>query len=355
MIKVFIPSARKLFIKLSGNRLLQHLLFWTASFIFLVNYFASAETVLKIDYIYTALFHASLLAAVYINIWLLIPKLLSKGRYMFYFLAVPVLIYLAALFNQATFNHLVDLVLPEYYFISYYDLSDILKFIFVYVALSGLLKFSKGWFMLMQAEQQLMAIRQEKTETELKALKSQINPHFLFNSLNNIYSMSLGKSLKTPEAILKLSELMRYMLYESNEERVELGDEIRFLDNYVELQKIRSDKRSRIEYLKKGSVSGISIAPLIFLPFIENAFKHGIKGEPSGGYVIIKLETESGNVDLYVENNRGKVDSVEKDGFNGVGLNNVQRRLDLIYPGKYRLEIGDEADKFSIHLKIDLQ
>lgn len=353
--RLLITYLRRAFLKLAGNRVLQHLLFWTASFLFLVNFFSSSNSLEKIDYIYTALFHISLAVAVYLNIWFLMPRLLQKARYFVYALAVIVLIYASALLNQATFNYLVDLVLPGYYFVSYYETGDILKFVFVYVALASLLKLSKGWFMLMQTEQQLMAIRQEKVETELKALKSQINPHFLFNSLNNIYSLALGNSKTTPAAILKLSELMRYMLYESNEDRVPLKQEIRFMDNYIDLQSLRSDKRSRIEYRKQGDPEGKSIAPLLLLPFIENGFKHGIKGDPSGGYVIIEFAIHDSNVDLYVENNKGQVDEVEKNDFNGIGLNNVKRRLELIYPGKYELDIQDTGEQFSVRIKLDLR
>jgi len=330
-------------------------LFWTASFLFLLNFFASSNGIVKIDCIYTCLFHLSLLTAVYLNIWVLIPRLLQKGKYLIYFIFVAALIYLSSLLNQLTFNNLVDLLLPEYYFISYYDMDDILKFVFVYVSLCSLLKLSKGWFMLMQAEQQLMLISKEKTESELRALKSQINPHFLFNSLNNIYSLSLGKAKSTPEAILKLSGLMRYMLYESNEDLVPLKREIVFMDNYVELQKLRSDQRSNIEYNKKGDPARIKIAPLLFLPFIENAFKHGIKGDPDGGYVKIRLVIEDNIVDLYIENNKGEVEKVEKNEFNGIGLNNVKRRLELIYPGKYELDIMEGEQSFQVGLKLNLE
>ncbi len=350
-----ITYIRGFLLHLAGKRWIQHLLFWTASSLFLVHFFASTDKVEKIDYIYTALFHVSLFFAVYLNIWLLIPRLLQKGRYLVYALSVAALVFASVLLNQATFNYLVDLVLPGYYFISYYEAVDILKFMFVYVSLTSLLKLSKGWFMLMQAEQQLMAIRQEKVETELKALKSQINPHFLFNSLNNIYSLSLAGSGKAPAAILKLSELMRYMLYESNVEKVSLKKEMRFMDNYIELQRLRSDKRSRIEYRKKGNPGSRTIAPLLFLPFIENGFKHGIKGDPAGGYVVIELAIHDSNVDLYVENNRGQVDAVETDEYNGIGLSNVRRRLELIYPGSYELDIRDTAETFSIRLKLDLR
>ena len=352
---MFVTIIRGIFLKLSGNRTLQHIIFWTASFIFLVNFFSTSPRVEKIDYIYTALFHISLVTAVYLNIWILIPRILQKGRYLLYFTCVIALIYLSAQFNRVTFDYLVDLVLPGYYFISFYEIWDLLKFIFVYVSLTTLLKLSKGWFLLMQAEQQLMAIRKEKVETELKALKSQINPHFLFNSLNNIYSLALGNSKATPDSILKLSGLMRYMLYESNAERVPLKQELRFLDNYVELQKLRSDKRSKIKYSKKGDPEDQTIAPLLFLPFVENGFKHGIKGDPGGGFVNIELAIQDSNVDLYVENNRGQVEKIETNDFNGIGLNNVKRRLELIYSGKYDLDIQESEETYSIRLKLDLQ
>ena len=347
-------NLRRIFLKLAGNRALQHILFWTASYVFLVNFFSTGNRTEKIDYIYTAIFHVSLVTAVYVNTGILIPRILQKGRYLVYFLSLVALIFAGGVFNQITFNHLVDLVLPGYYFISYYDLEDILKFVFVYVALTSLLKLSKGWFLVSRAERQIMRIRQEKVESELKALKSQINPHFLFNSLNNIYSLSLGGSGTAPAAILKLSDMMRYMLYESNVEQVPLRQELRFMDNYIELQRLRSDRRSRIDYRKKGNPSGKNIAPLLFLPFIENAFKHGIKGDPSGGYVRIRLEILNDAVDLYVENNRGKVDKVEKGDYNGIGLSNVKRRLELLYPGHYDLDIRQEERTFSVRVKLEL-
>jgi LytS/YehU family sensor histidine kinase len=264
------------------------------------------------------------------------------------------LIYIGAQFNQVTFNHLVDLVLPGYYFISFYDIDDILKFIFVYVALTSLLKLSKGWFLLTQAERQIMRIRQERVESELKALKSQINPHFLFNSLNNIYSLSMGESGNAPAAILKLSDLMRYMLYESNEEKVSLQSEIEFLENYIDLQRLRSDRRAGIEYRMDGSPQGLMIAPLVFLPLVENSFKHGVKGDPSGGYVNISLVIGEKDLELTLENNKGNVDEIEDEEQSGIGLANVKRRLELLYPGKSMLDIQDNGDVFKVKLKLQL-
>ncbi len=333
---------------------MQHILFWTASYVFLVNFFSTSNRVEKIDYIYTTLFHVSLVTAVYLNIWILIPKVLQKGKYLVYFLCLLALIYTGAQFNQVTFSHLVDLVLPGYYFISFYDIGDILKFVFVYVALTSLLKLSKGWFLLTRAEKQIMLINQMKVESELKALKSQIHPHFLFNSLNNIYSLSMGESGKAPAAILKLSGLMRYMLYESNEEKVPLKKEIDFLENYIDLQRLRSDRRSKIEYNRDGSPGRLIIAPLLFLPLVENSFKHGIKGDPAGGYVKINMEIVENDLELSIENNKGKVDEIEDLENSGIGLANVKRRLELLYPKKGMLEIHDTGSDFKVKLKLEL-
>jgi sensor histidine kinase YesM len=351
---MIITNLRRFFLKLAGNRALQHILFWTASYVFLVNFFSTGSHTGKIDYIYTAIFHVSLVAAVYVNTAILIPRILQKGRYLIYFLCVAALIFAGALFNQVTFTHLVDMVMPGYYFISYYDMADILKFVFVYVALTSLLKLSKGWFLLTRAERQLLRIRQEQVESELKALKTQINPHFLFNSLNNIYSLSMGQSGEAPAAILKLSDLMRYMLYESNGERVALRSEIEFLENYIDLQRLRSNRQASIAYGKEGSPEGLMIAPLIFLPLVENSFKHGVKGDPSGGYVNISLSIGEKDLELTLENNKGTADHVRDEEPSGIGLANVRRRLELLYPAKYLLDIRDNGVVFRVQLKLTL-
>jgi LytS/YehU family sensor histidine kinase len=213
---------------------------------------------------------------------------------------------------------------------------------------------SKGWFLLTQAEKQIMMIRQEKVESELKALKAQINPHFLFNSLNNIYSLSMGETEKAPAAILKLSDLMRYMLYESNEETVPLEKEIEFLENYIELQRLRSDRRSKIEYSKEGSPDGMKIAPLLFLPLVENSFKYGVKGDPAGGYVKINLLIGEKQLELSLDNNKGRVDEIEDHENSGIGLVNVRRRLELLYPDKSLLEIHDTGDDFKVKIMLEL-
>jgi LytS/YehU family sensor histidine kinase len=262
------------------------------------------------------------------------------------------LIYLAALFNRLTFDRLVDIILPGYYFISYYEMDDILKFVFVYVALATLLKLSKGWFMLLETNRKLMLLEKEKTAAELLALKSQVNPHFLLNALNNIYSLSLSSSPRAPEVILRLSDLMKYMLYESNGPEVSVKKELAFLKNYIELQKIRSGPEASIVYDFSGKIKNQKIAPLLFLPFIENGFKHGIKAETAGGFINIRVSLNDPELYFSVENNKGQVDEVEKDPGRGIGLQNAKRRLELIYSGRHSLEIADNELTYRVELKL---
>ena len=345
---------KQVIFRIGRLRILQHLVFWIISFFILVRFFNTSNQVEKIDVIYTLIFHVSLLTGVYINLLVLIPHLLKKKKYLIYALLLIATIAGTSGFNLITFDKWIDYILPGYYFISFYDFPDILKFVVIYISLTTLLKLSKGWFMLMETNQKLMKIEQEKTKTELMALRSQINPHFLFNSLNSIYSLAMKGEKKTPGIILLLSDLMRYMLYETNDELVPLKKEVQYLENYIELQKLRSEQNANISFQIEGKVNDQKIAPLIFLPFVENSFKHGIKGDISGGYVNINFHISDRNVLLVLTNNKGTVDEVEKSELKGIGLANARRRLELLYPGKHELNIIDSDNEFKVELKLDL-
>jgi LytS/YehU family sensor histidine kinase len=284
----------------------------------------------------------------------LIPLFLKRNRYLLYGLLLLIVIAGTAGFNMLTFDKLIDYVLPGYYFISYYEFTDILKFVLIYTGLTTLLKLSKGWFLLMETDRKLMLAEKEKINNELMALRSQINPHFLFNSLNSVYSLALHQSNKTPAVILKISDLMRYMLYEANEDKVSLKNELHFLKNYFELQKLRSDNRSEIKLTITGEIKKQQIAPLLFLPFIENSFKHGVKGDPEGGFTRVNINVTGEEIQMDVINNKGKIDKVEKNNFQGLGLQNARRRLELLYPQKHDLSVKDLEDSFEVKLKIAL-
>lgn len=184
-------------------------------------------------------------------------------------------------------------------------------------------------------------------------MKSQVNPHFFFNSLNSIYSLALKKDDRAPEVILKLSQLMRYMLYEVGEEKVALEKELELMKAYVELQRLRADDSTLIHFNIEGDIEGKLIAPLLFFPLVENSFKHGVKGTSNEGFVTINLQIEGQNLSLKIANNKGETDDVEEGKFGGIGIENVKKRLKLIYPNS-ELIIEDKAESFKVEVKIEL-
>ena len=338
------------------NRVFQHTLFWSFSFFVLLRIFAYEEEFEKENLIYTFLFHLSLFLVVYINLYWLIPRFLRPGRYITYAVTALLLILLGALLNRFTFDTLADRIFPGYYFISYYRFGEIVQFVFAYFTISMLLKLSKGWFQVNEQARKISRLEQEKLNTELRMLKSQLNPHFLFNSLNNLYALTLEDDPRISEAILQLSGSLRYVLYEADTGSVELEKELEFIRNYVALQSLRSPEDAEIQLSLPPYCEGERIAPLIFLPFIENAFKHGLKGDVRAPYVLISFSLENQQLTFRVENNFGKpaADLPKGESEGGVGIANARRRLELLYPGRHQLRITPKTESFVVTLEIIL-
>jgi sensor histidine kinase YesM len=192
-------------------------------------------------------------------------------------------------------------------------------------------------------------------QMELKALRSQINPHFFFNTLNSIYSMALEKDDRLPNTVLQLSDLMRYFLYESKGELVPLQKEIDILQDYISLQKLRSGNMLETTAGIQGNTDGLHIAPLLLITFVENAFKHGAKGNTGKTFVHLKLKIEGRHLNFRLENNLGEAEELTADRHKGVGLENVKRRLQLLYPGNYQLHTGKEENSFVVQLHLQMQ
>lgn len=252
------------------------------------------------------------------------------------------------------FDVIVDLAFDGYYLISYFDYWNTMKYFVIFIGITSLLHFSKSWFLYKESETQLAKTQKEKLEAELDALKSQINPHFLFNSLNSIYSLVLKKSELAPEALIKLSDTMRYIIYESNDEKVDLAKEIEFIKNYIQLQELRMSAKDNVEFHVNGNITNQKIAPLLLIPIIENCFKYGIKGDTEDSYVSMEIVVDQKNMSLKTINNLGEVDHVERNKASGTGLKNLKKRLDLIYPKNHELNIDQTDDKFNVDLKIEL-
>jgi two-component system, LytTR family, sensor kinase len=218
----------------------------------------------------------------------------------------------------------------------------------LYAILGTLVRFSVNWFNTQKYEEEL---EKQNIANELALLRSQINPHFLFNTLNNLHSFVYRDQDKTAFGIIKLSEIMRYMLYETNTDKVLLENEIAYLSNYIELQRLRLKDPSFVEFKTEGQFHGKQIAPLLLITFIENAFKHGRKNVDSPG-IIINLKVENQTLTFDVKNYLAPKteNAVIRQGF---GLKNIQRRLQLIYKDKYKLKINSESETYSVQLVIN--
>lgn len=345
-----------LYLGMNAKReLIAHLIYWMfisgilCLFLFLGGRTFTPHTML-IYFGYYAIFNISIF---YINYTLLIPQLLKK--YWYYILSLIALIIVmaaaktivAVLYRDVLLQHKdVRTGLMEETDPSFFAIGSI--FTSGFFIISGcLIKFTIDWFSNINIQRSLET---EKKDMELQFLKSQLNPHFLFNSLNNIYSLAYQKSDKTADAILKLSDIMRYMIYESNDSWVALSKEIEYVQSYIELQKLRFKDGAAVEMTLNGEIDNQQIVPLILIAFVENAFKHGVANDHNDP---IKIDIIANQKILHFSITNKK-SSGNKDEMGGVGLNNVERRLQLLYPDRYKLNIVNSATHYTSELMLDI-
>lgn len=274
--------------------------------------------------------------------------------------------------HQKTWKYLVEFIIPfavliftrvhlqryimesfdiheRYYYTTFYivqlSFDTILITIFV-----GMLRFATGWF---ELEARRKQIENDKLVNELKFLKAQINPHFLFNTLNNLYYLAYSQSPNTTEVIAKLSQMMRYMIYDSNYQQVLLTKEIEYMKNYISLERLRLNNEVPIDFEVEGEVESKLITPLIFITFLENAFKHGVSANNPESWVKINIQVKDNVCTYTVENTKlkGVIETKEKS---GIGLQNLKRRLELSYPERYTLTTDDQPDHYFVQLKLSL-
>lgn len=196
--------------------------------------------------------------------------------------------------------------------------------------------------------------KQSALQAELDFLKAQLNPHFLFNSLNNVYSLSLGRSEKTPEVILGISNILRYALYECTARQVPLQRDIGVLQDYIRLEKIRYEERLELNVFISDNTAGLRIAPLLMLPLIENAFKHGAAATVHHPWINIQLQVQQQRLTLNISNSKPATGNAPAGPGDKIGIKNVHKRLELLYPGRYSLEFFDEPDCFITLLHLQL-
>jgi LytS/YehU family sensor histidine kinase len=226
-------------------------------------------------------------------------------------------------------------------------IRDALSSGIVILLLSGVIKLGHSLFI---SEKQKKLLENERLNAELNFLKLQINPHFLFNTLNSIYSQAHFKSEQTEYSILKFSRIMRYVLYESAVEKIALSQDLEYISNYIDLQLLRLSKNITVQYNVTGPVAGLSIAPLLLITFIENAFKHGIS-YTTPSEIKIAIAVTGKELSLTVEN---AVTQLNRGSAGGVGLINARRRLDVLYPGRHLLDVVTTDHLYIVKLKIEL-
>ncbi len=292
-----------------------------------------------------------LLALIYLNLLLLIPKLYARDKKILYFISISVLITAQAVITAYWDRHVyVDLL--KYMKLEDYKLGVEMPFYFFnsiqFVVISFLLNASSERYI---QKKQMDELQVAKLNTEVNYLKAQINPHFLFNTLNNLYGLSLEKSDKTPASIMMLSKMMDYMLYETSEGKVALAKDIENIENYIGLERLRQGNNADINYQKTGNEQEHKIVPLLLLPIVENAFKHGVSQQIKGAYVDIRLEIDETKLRLVVENNFGDKSDVKG---HGIGLENLKKRLEFHYHDRSALNISRSANVHRVMLEIVL-
>lgn len=222
------------------------------------------------------------------------------------------------------------------------------RLVLIYGIYALLIHLAIGWY---ENQKIKTTLQLEKQAGELALLRNQVNPHFLFNTLNNIYSLVYQRSDDAPQAVMKLSSIMRYVLYDANTDQVLLEKEVEYLKSFIELEKLRNRNQDFVELKISGETGEQTIAPMLLIPFVENAFKHGNKTAGPPG-IIITLSVFPGEISFTVTNALRTGAQVSKDPATGIGLTNVRRRLNLLYPGRHRLEISKDNDQYRVFLNI---
>ncbi len=338
-------------VNLIQSERIQHILFWTVLYLILVS-LDSKELgmvfTLGTSFVTVGFF----VLLVYINRVYLFPQYIKSKNLFWHIISLIVTAILLTPVKSFVFYFIYfehpekrDFILENQYFF-------FLSFLFMGAG-STIFYIMHEWF---KSQQETNELQNKTLQSELNFLKSQINPHFLFNTLNNLYALTLKKSDLAPEIVLRLSEMIRYMLYECNESKVYLRKEINCLKNYLELEKLRQGKKFDIQFELIGEVHNQKIVPLLFIPFLENSFKHGLSNQLGEGYVHIKMQIDDDTVETYIENSKPPtLPSKPGPKSGGIGLVNVKRRLDLLYPDDHELEINNHPNTYSVYLKVKLQ
>lgn len=345
------------------TRVLSHVAFWLSVWFFTSFVYGYEKQPLLIALESNLMLLPVHMLYFYTLAYIIIPKFLLKRKYIQFFAILLLFVVIMPAITRTIDIFLVEPHIDNYLkSVGYYNWEKVMgtkwerfsNIVYYLNAIKGAnfivwfgvaIKFFKAWYQRHQAA----------LEAELNLLKAQIHPHFLFNTLNNLYALTLNNSSKSPEIVMGLSQILRYMLYECNVEKVPLQKDVQMLENFILLEKMRYEERLDFNFTKEGYLDRHQIAPLLLLPLVENAFKHGAGEKVGQAWINIELAMEGEVLKFKINNSKPEqpvTQLVEKEG--NIGLENVQRRLELIYPNAHQLKIFDEEEMFAVILKIDL-
>ncbi len=325
-----------------------HLLFW----FLVVTYFAwgfGLHVDPKKSFLNALFFLPGHFIMVYPLLYFLIPRYLLRHKYWQFFLGVVVLVILAVCYTAIGQLSVSDL--RDFKDTTFVVGRNVLPFVHI-GAIATSIKLLKHWYV---QRRQTLEAEQQRTVAELKLLKAQLHPHFLFNTLNNLYSHTLEFSPKSPEIVLKLSGLLRFMIYESNTSRIPLTKEIELLQDYMALEQLRYGNRLDLSVSVEGPVDDYQIIPLLLLPFLENAFKHGTSRQIDQCWISFNLAMEGSQLTFKLVNSIDPVEEEHEIRTGGIGLQNVIRRLQLLYSDNYQIETVKLEEVFVVNLTISLE
>lgn len=345
------------------SRFAAHLLFWLAFYALYIKLgLAIYPDWNAVAIIYIGKLTVQAIAA-YILVYLLMPLFLNKKRYLAFALMLffwTYMVYTLLVISRAVYL--------EPSFLSFFSNSerhtDIIKhsalsrlkdidayldavpWLFTPAAFMGLIKFYR-------TQLKLLKVAEEKKEVELRILKNQLNPHFLFNTLNNLYTLALKKDDRAPEIIAKLSEILDFALYRCNDNLIDIDSAVTLLENYIALENLRYGQNRLQVTFSRQYEQGYKLPPLILITLLENAFKHGVTNETGTAYINIELRTENNKVMFSIENSKPQTKEQGKSNTNGIGIKNITQQLDLLYGSSYKLTINDNSASFIINLVLD--
>jgi len=344
------------------SRFLLHLFFWVLVYLFFIVFYGRSSQ----DYGTTIIFVSMLLplsiATAYFLNYFLIPRYLFTKKYgkflLFVFYTFVVSIWLEVFISLLVFilitNYQADRMNP-----SSFDGLLLMVGLYFIIIIAVAIKLVRRSFQIQKKNTELdnrrFQMELKLKEAELKLLKAQVHPHFLFNTLNNLYGLTLEKSDDAPKLVLQLSEILDYILYRCDEKLVSVDEELTNLKNYIEIEKIRYSGKFKLNTNFPEQPGRLKIAPLLLLPFVENAFKHGVSHSTGVAFVTIKTKIVESNLFFKIENSKIPALKKAENHSNGMGLKNVRKRLDLIYPEKHILKINETEETFSVNLTLQLE